>query len=77
MLQRSALRNIPLRLQLAYGAAKNPLELWQNAAWRKLERELLKSALTRLVAIHPIMQVTRYARNHDSSLIAEEGSPAC
>jgi hypothetical protein len=32
MLQRSALRNIPLLLQLAYGAAKNPLELWQDAA---------------------------------------------
>jgi hypothetical protein len=52
MLQRSALRNIPLRLQLAYGAAKNPLELWQNAALRKLERELPKSALARLVAMH-------------------------
>jgi len=34
MLRRSALRNIPLLLQPAYGAAKNPLELWQDAASR-------------------------------------------
>jgi tRNA U34 5-methylaminomethyl-2-thiouridine-forming methyltransferase MnmC len=52
MLQLSALRNIPLRLQPAFGAAKNPLELWQDAALRKLERELPKSDLTRLAAMH-------------------------
>jgi hypothetical protein len=50
MIQRLALRNTPLRLQLAYGAAKNPLELWQNAALRKLERELRNRLL--LVAMH-------------------------
>jgi hypothetical protein len=52
MLRRSTLRNIPLRLQPAYGAAKNLLELWQDAALRKLERELPKSDLTRLAAMH-------------------------
>src|SRR5258708_7763467 len=30
MLRRSTLRNIPLLLQPAYGAAKNLLELWRN-----------------------------------------------
>jgi hypothetical protein len=30
MLRPSTLRNIPLRLQPACGAAKIPLELWQN-----------------------------------------------
>jgi hypothetical protein len=52
MLRRSTLRNIPLRLQPAYGAAKNLLELWQDAALRMLERELPKSDLTRLAAMH-------------------------
>jgi hypothetical protein len=45
MLQRSALHNIPLRLQLAYGAAKNRLELWQSAASRRSKCELPKLAL--------------------------------
>jgi hypothetical protein len=36
MLRRSTLRNIPLRLQPAYGAAKNLLELWWNVPSQKV-----------------------------------------
>ena len=57
MLRRSALRNIPLRLQLAYGAAKNPLELWQNAASRRVgnlscRKNRPRTSSTRVVTMH-------------------------
>jgi hypothetical protein len=73
MLQRSAPRNTLLRLQLAYGAAKNPQELWKNATWREFD----VSCRIRFEFVWQyIMQFASKPRNHDRSQIAEEDSTA-
>src|SRR5207244_1678791 len=72
MLRRSALRNIPLQLQLAYGAAKNPLELWQNVASRRAgKRELPKNrprtSSTRVVTMHDADHQQRLERRQQAN----------
>jgi hypothetical protein len=64
--QPSALHNILLPIPLAYGEAKNPLELWQGEASIEARREVAgaRSAVSRLRLLAWRERMVRATNNH-------------
>ena len=81
MPRQSALRNIPLLPRPAYDAAKNRLELWQDAASERLEtwapRKWVANFFVHLSGSWCMMLITDHAWKDTITQIAEEYSAAC
>ena len=81
MPRQSALRNIPLLSQRAYDAAKNRLELWQDAASERLEtwvpRKWVANFFVHLSGSWGMTQITDHAWKDTITQIVEEDSAAC
>jgi hypothetical protein len=81
MPRQSALRNIPLLSRPAYDAAKNRLELWQDAASERLEtwapRKWVANFFVDLSGSWCMMQITDHAWKDTITQIEEKDSAAC